>query len=359
MKPTAWATAGVLAGLLTFGAAPAAAAGLTTIAQYEMNERSGATTLVDSSGNGFDGTIGAHVGLDGSVHTFPFHHGWAGGTVDPAHNDLVANPALDPGTRDFSVALRLRFTQAIGNVLQKGQSGTAGGMYKLQLDDGDGRILCRYVSDTGSGGVWSPEPINDGKWHVVTCTRTASAVTITVDGTHTATINHSTGAVTSKLPLAIGGKSACKAVHGFDCDYFDGQIDWLRISSTPPADGRVITQGKVNWHDFYPYRRDGYRDRVRFTFRAGLTSALSGGADVTIDVWNAAYTKIVRTWTWHTDSVGMHRYTVRWAGRGTDHRRVRPGTYHVHAVIRASDAPALPVDVTHWQTLSARRGTSP
>jgi hypothetical protein len=49
-----------LAGVLAL-AAPASAAINRPVAIWQMNEGAGATVMVDSSGNGHDGTIGSNV----------------------------------------------------------------------------------------------------------------------------------------------------------------------------------------------------------------------------------------------------------------------------------------------------------
>jgi hypothetical protein len=357
-KRTIWGAAGAAAALLAAVAAtPAAATGLSTVALYQMNEAAGATTLVDSSGNGIDGIIGKHVVLNGQMHDFPFHKGWAGGTVDPEHQDLVANDELNPGTRAFSFSLRLRIRHDIGNILQKGQSGTAGGMWALKLDDGQGRVLCQYRAATPSGGgaVWSSNVVADGQWHVVTCARQDHRVSVTVDGV--TTTNYSgMGDITNKLPLSIGGKSRCQAVPGFDCDYFDGQIDWLRVETVLPDGGSFIAPGRVTLHNFYPYRRDGYRDRVGFLFRAGLHNTVPGGANIRIEIWNQAKTRLVRHWTFHTDDASVSLYRVRWAGRNDHGRLVKPGIYRIHAAISVPNAPSEAPKSTLWRTVRARRG---
>ena len=358
MKGTLGALAGggLAALVLVVGAAPAEAETLATIASYQMNEAPGATVLVDSSREHIDGMIGAHVGLNGSYNDFPFHKGWKGGTVDPAHNDLITSDALNPGTRDFAVSLRLRFTLPVGNVMQKGQSGTAGGMYKVQLDDGNGKIFCRYKGASGGGGVWSPQPINDGKWHTVTCARTPGQISITVDGSQSASVNEPSGLIANTMPLSIGGKAFCKAVPGFDCDYFDGQIDWVKIQSTLPDGGPVITPGRLRWTTFYPYRRDGYRDRDTFSFSAGLQSTMPGGSVVTVSVWNATLTRLVRRWTIAQPEAGVAPLRVRWAGRNRAGHLVRPGAYQVRASLSvAADPNAKPLR-TPWHRITVRRG---
>lgn len=223
--------AAVIAGVLVATALPAGAAATQTLALWNMNEKAGSTVLQDSGGHGISGTIGSHVVSNGAYENFPYVPGGDGGLVDPQHLDLINSPLLNPGTRDYSITFRLKFTLALGNPMQKGQTGTTGGFFKVQLDDGGGKILCSFVSPTGSASVWSSRTINDGLWHVVTCTRTATQVSVTVDGAVVGTIVHATGNISNTWPLAIGGKSKCDQVKTF-CDYFTGQIDYVQIMTS-------------------------------------------------------------------------------------------------------------------------------
>jgi hypothetical protein len=207
---------------------PAEAAATKTLASWTMNEKAGSTVLVDTSGHGINGTIGTHVVANGAVETFPYVQGGVGGVYDPAHIDLLNSSQLNPGTRDFAVTIRFKFTIPVGDVLQKGQSGAVGGLFKIELDSGGGKVDCSFVSPTGSAQVWSSRTVNDGLWHVVTCTRTATQVTVTVDGAVVGTIVHSTGSISNTWPLSIGGKSKCNQTKVF-CDYFAGQIDYVKI----------------------------------------------------------------------------------------------------------------------------------
>jgi hypothetical protein len=208
------------------------AQGSTVVALWNMSEKQGATVLVDSGPNHLNGTIGAHVVLSGTAHTFPatIKRG-DGGTVDPKRLDLVSSSLLNPGTATFSVTFRLRVPSvaaSLGNVMQKGQTGTPGGFWKVQLDGGHGRILCSFVSPTGSGSIFNPKIIADNQWHVVTCRRTPTSVATIVDGV-SATIAHPVGNISNTWPLSIGGKSSCSATPHHDCDYFIGNIDYVEV----------------------------------------------------------------------------------------------------------------------------------
>lgn len=115
--------AAVIAGVMVATALPAGAAATQTLALWNLNERAGSTVLQDSSGHGISGTIGSHVVSNGSYENFPYVPGGDGGLVDPQHLDLVNSSLLNPGTRDYSVTFRLKFTLALGNPMQKGQTG--------------------------------------------------------------------------------------------------------------------------------------------------------------------------------------------------------------------------------------------
>src|SRR5689334_5315335 len=98
--------------IVVFAVPAAGAAPPTSVASWAMNERPGAKVMVDGSGHGLNGTIGREVGTGTTVNgstgyrferlepdTPPPH---------PAHLVTVPdNPALDPGSRDFLVTLRL------------------------------------------------------------------------------------------------------------------------------------------------------------------------------------------------------------------------------------------------------------
>lgn len=228
MKPIRigiWLTA---VGLVAVGVpASAGAATMTTLARWSMNESPGSHTLVDSSGHGMNGTIGSEVVLNGAVHTFRFLKPNTP-PAHPQHIDVVNDSRLNPGTREYSITIRARWTSALGNIVQKGQAGATGGYFKLQATNG--LVQCLFRGSLGSGGVGSKRALNDGRWHVITCTRTATAVSMTVDGVVTMTIMHATGSVSNSVPLTIAGKSNCDQVK-ITCDYFAGQIDYVLIKA--------------------------------------------------------------------------------------------------------------------------------
>lgn len=213
----------------------ASAQASSVVAFWNFNELPATPTpvLLDSGPNGLNGTIGTSITLNGFYHSFPLVKRGVGGTVDPQHLDVINSALLNPGTSDFMVTVRLRvanLAQSFGNVMQKGQTGSPTGYWKIELDGGTGRVFCGFVSPTGSGGIRSPIVIADNNWHMVTCERGPGFVSTTVDGV-SSRINHAVGNIVNNNPLTIGGKLNCNATLTHLCDYFIGQIDYVEIQS--------------------------------------------------------------------------------------------------------------------------------
>ena len=224
-----------LAGVLAL-AAPASAAIDEPVAIWQMNEAAGSQTMVDSSGNGRNGVIGANVQEGtalqggGTGYRFPYIKPNTP-PPDPQHLVTVPNDSrLNPGTGDFAVEFRMRTTHSFGNVIQKGQAGSKGGYWKFQQPSG--KISCLFRGSLGSSTASSGTVrVNDGNWHTVRCERTASSVTMWVDGTFTTRNRNATGTIANTRPLTIAGKGNCDQVT-ITCDYFSGDIDYVKIETS-------------------------------------------------------------------------------------------------------------------------------
>jgi hypothetical protein len=225
-----------LAGVLMM-AAPANAAINRPVAIWQMNEAARATTMRDSSGNGRNGTIGAHVQTGvaltggGTGYRFPYIKPNTP-PADPGHLVTVPNStALNPGTGDYAVEFRMRTTHSFGNVIQKGQAGAPGGYWKFQQPSG--KIACLFRGSAGSStaSAGSTVRVNDGNWHTVRCERTPSMVTMMIDGVVTSRNRNATGNISNTRPVTIAGKGNCDQVE-ITCDYFSGDIDYVRIETS-------------------------------------------------------------------------------------------------------------------------------
>jgi len=205
----------------------------TVVALYQMSEPAGSTVLVDSSGNGLNGTIGNEV-VEGQVqgtttyHTFPRLSPGAPPPTHPGHLDVVEDsPLLDAGEEDFAVTIRYRTTRNFGNIVQKGQNGTVGGYFKFEGPNGI--VSCLFKGSMGEQRTAnSVTSLADGQWHVVKCERTSASVTMFVDGVMTSRLTGSTGTISNSRELTIAGKGNCDQIE-VTCDYFGGDIDYVRI----------------------------------------------------------------------------------------------------------------------------------
>lgn len=230
---TMLAAVGAAFGLVLAG--PTAHGAATAVLDLELNEPAGSTVAVDASGLGHNGAIGSHITMNGSYADWDRHPPDAGIYYGAAHLIMVddaADGSLDPGNSTFTVEFRYRTTDKFGNVLQKGQARTAGGQVKFQQPQG--YMSCMFKSPTGQAAIRSSRPLNDGQWHVIRCERTASEVSLYVDGVFDKRIVHATGTIDNAKPWTIGGKFDCDTsdptVGADSCDYFPGDIDWIRIT---------------------------------------------------------------------------------------------------------------------------------
>lgn len=214
-------------------AATAHAVASNPVAIWEMNEPAGAAVMLDSSGNGLHGDIGTEVitgVLFDSATAYRFTR--LVPNTPPAHPEHVVrvpdNINLDPGTRDYAVTVRIRTTENFGNIIQKGQSGAKGGYFKFQ--NPNGIVQCLFRGSSGSVAVGSKTPLNDGQWHTIRCERTATGVTMTVDGQFRNQRNGATGSISNTWPISIGGKHKCDQIE-VTCDYYAGLIDRIQIDA--------------------------------------------------------------------------------------------------------------------------------
>ena len=228
---TALVSIGVTAGTVIASVAagsPASAAAPTTYGSWNLDEAPGASTARDASGHGNDGTVGSDiqtgVRVSGATgYRFPT---WA--STAARHEVIVPeSDELDPGAGDFAVSVRFRTARYYSNVVQKGQSGTSGGYWKVEV--AQGRITCHFTNSTGrTVAVKSAARYDNGAWHSVRCGRAGGTVSLYVDGVKRGSRTGLTGSVGNGAVLAIGGKAYCDG-ETIGCDFFAGDIDYVRV----------------------------------------------------------------------------------------------------------------------------------
>jgi hypothetical protein len=204
-RATGYAGIGIAAtgAAIALAAGPAAAAAPGAV--WNMNETSG-TTMVDSSGNGNNGTT-YNVGLTGAGYSF---NGSTSKVVVPSSS------TLNPGTNNFSYSVRVQTSRVPPSgtdydLIRKGTSSTTGGEYKLEIvySNGMGKAFC-LVKDAGkvSATVKGTANVADGHPHTITCTKTATGLTVN-DGTtaRTKTFTTAVGSISSTAPLTLSAKT--------------------------------------------------------------------------------------------------------------------------------------------------------
>jgi Laminin G domain len=195
-----------------------------TIADWEMNEGSGARTMHDSSGSNLSGRIGSAV-KTGIVLSGATGYRWPSQNKDGLHPErlvTVSSSLLNPRRGDFSVSIRLLTGAGNQNIIQKGQARTAGGMFKIDMVRG--HVYCTFKGSAGRVAVGSRQTVRDGVWHSVRCRRRSNGVTIVVDGGRRRTTRGRTGKIANGWALSIGGKLHCDPPD-VECDYYVGVLD--------------------------------------------------------------------------------------------------------------------------------------
>jgi hypothetical protein len=222
-----------------------ARAELQVVARYEMNETSGGTnrTMVDSGPLGLDGRIGDSIdvgSLGGGVSGY--HWEYTPPDTGPKDDERLAtvptSEYLNPANDEFALEFRYRTNRSFGNIMQKGQSSTDGGYWKVEQPNG--KITCLFRDGSGSDvALNAPFATNDGQWHTIRCERRDSFLRMVIDGDEVVRKNRTLGSIANSFTMTIGGKLQCNQQQNPDfpvgCDYFTGDIDWVRIEKDVPT----------------------------------------------------------------------------------------------------------------------------
>ncbi len=232
MKPKT--SVGVVIALVTFLMTSAVgvtqASTPTLVADWEMNESPGTTVMVDTTGSHPGIVNPAGVTANGSSYHWQQRCPSCLPTAIERVVVVADNPELEIPDPSVTYTLEFRYHTrgGYGNIMQKGQSGTVGGQIKVQLPQG--RPQCLFKGANGQRvGSGSPVPINDGNWHTIMCVHSATQVLTYVDGVRMGVKNGSTGPIDNAMPFDIGGKLNCDQIKT-TCDYFSGDIDWVRVT---------------------------------------------------------------------------------------------------------------------------------
>ncbi|GIF15956.1 LamG-like jellyroll fold domain-containing protein [Actinoplanes teichomyceticus] len=218
-------------------AAPAVDAPPTLVARYNFDGGAEGGKIADLSGRGSsltvrgadNGTVAINTEGAGRYAAFPAVCA-ATGACPRAMLEAPNDADLNPGTRNFRWAASVRVTQAQlkgkANIMQKGLAGTSS-VWKLQLTGKTGRAQC-VMTGKGTGQSFtatSARSVADGNWHKIVCERSATSLSISVDGEpgSRATIP-ATLSVDNTMPLRIGAPNFNPT-----SDYYHGQLDDIYV----------------------------------------------------------------------------------------------------------------------------------
>ena len=144
---------------------------------------------------------------------------------------VSSRPALNPAKGPFSFGASVRATakqtplHRDPNIVMKGSS--VRGKWKLHLLGS--RPRCVFAGAANEIVLTSQDPINNGSWHRVVCSRDGRAHRLFVDGVLKAQSNSTySGKITSNDPVKVGGRAVG---HAGSNDQFHGDLDnvFLRI----------------------------------------------------------------------------------------------------------------------------------
>jgi Concanavalin A-like lectin/glucanases superfamily len=204
---------------LSTSIAQSASAAQRPVALWHMDDKT--TTIRDASGHAYTAT----------VHNVQLGQpGWAGTSfgfaTTPAYVRIGSAPALNPGTRPFTVTVRVRFASRPSasvedyDIIRKGLSSTPGGSFKMEIL-GSGKAFCDFRGSREVSVTNGPN-LADSRWHTVTCRRNRDSVALVVDG-RSYTRSGSTGSISNSDAVFLGAKDASGA------DQYAGLLDEVSI----------------------------------------------------------------------------------------------------------------------------------
>ena len=215
-KIVRWMATAAAAALVLVAVASPAQAAPTMQARWDMETL---PAMVDSAGGDNNGTTSAITMPAPGIYDF-------NGATSIASSPHKTN--LNPGTANIRLETRIYADTAPASgetydLMRKGVSYTIGGYYKIELRSRSGggmNAACIFkdgnkVAGTAIGSV----PV--GAWVTISCTKTATTVTL-VAGT-TRTVARVVGSIANSSPVYLGGK-------GDGTDVFDGRMDYASIT---------------------------------------------------------------------------------------------------------------------------------
>ncbi len=210
----------VLAALVCAVGAEQASAS-SVVGLWHMDENSG-SSMVDASGQGNDGSLSGVAfvtpGFDGTGGAYAF---------DGVSSKVIVpdDPSLSPGDADVTITAHVNLTVAPSAavvdydlVRKKGQQR----MYRMEILS-SGAALCTFKGSTAGKSVRGGPNLADGSWHTIVCAKTATGISLSVDGT-TISKTVTIGSISNTTALVLGGQLSGSQ------DLYHGVMDEVSIA---------------------------------------------------------------------------------------------------------------------------------
>ena len=189
------------------------------VALWHMDETSGAAAS-DSSGlgnNGVDSNITfVAPGFDGTGGAYSFN-----GTSQVVTSN---SPSLNPGASDIALTAHVNTSTlpgAVGDydIIRKKKNAQ---IYKMEIIK-TGQGYCQFKGTVTNGVVKGGPNVVDGRWHTIVCAKTATQISLTVDGVTVATKVVTVGSISNTIGVYLGRKPD-------GTDAYNGLLDEVSIT---------------------------------------------------------------------------------------------------------------------------------
>lgn len=186
----------------------AASAAATQVAEWEMDEATGATKMIDDSGNDNTGTISSKVITGRTGHSGKAYEFKGDGGLVSVPDDST----LDPGSSAYTVSLYFKSSvkpsDSVGDydLIRKGLSTSSGGDWKVEVLQ-SGKAYCHFRGSSRSVNLTGDSNVVDGSWHKILCRTSSSGTRLEVDGDREASTSKRPGTISNSSILTVGAKN--------------------------------------------------------------------------------------------------------------------------------------------------------
>ena len=201
------------------------------VSSWALNDPSGSATVHDSADSN-----------NGTATDVTFNGSYANFNGTSSRITVPYNANLSPGTANVTASVQINTTYMPGTGsldFDLIRSSPTGKMYKVELFPHGGKAQAQCIFHGSLNGtatritLHAGPSLDDGVWHTITCTKTATQVTLTITtnnmviGTWTAAIQIGTITNRKNSVFALGYKPV---PGGTDGDFFHGQMRNASVS---------------------------------------------------------------------------------------------------------------------------------